>query len=117
MSLSLCPQEVALGLDVRGKIELLDELARMAKGSRPLDAEAIGRALKRRERAGSTGIGNGLAIPHARITGIEKPLTLFVRTRSPIAFGGSAGAPVLEGAPVGLGAGVHGPAEVLAQVG
>lgn len=96
MQLSLCPQEVALGLEVRGKIELLEVVAKLAKGSRALGAEPIGRALQRREQAGSTGVGHGLAIPHARIAGIDKPLTLFVRTQAPIRFGAPDGQPAAE---------------------
>ena len=44
------------------------------------------RALWRRELAGSTGVGNAFAIPHARITGISEPLTAYVRLKTPLDF-------------------------------
>ncbi len=46
---------------------------------RGLGPAPIFRALWRRELVGSTALGYGVAIPHARIDGIERPLTLFVR--------------------------------------
>jgi len=63
---SLVPQAVALDLDVQGKIALLRAAAQMLGQSCRIDVEPIFRALHRREQAGSTGIGEGLAIPHAR---------------------------------------------------
>ena len=47
----------------------------------------VERALWRREQTGSTGLGFGIAIPHARIPGISRPFLLFVRIRQPIKFG------------------------------
>jgi PTS system nitrogen regulatory IIA component len=43
-------------------------------------------AFARREQVGSTGLGYGIAIPHARITGISEPIVLIVRTKSAIEF-------------------------------
>ncbi len=45
------------------------------------------RALWRREQSGSTGLGHGIAIPHARIAGMNEPIVLFMCTKHPIAFG------------------------------
>jgi nitrogen PTS system EIIA component len=92
----LLPQQIALDLDVHGKSETLHAIAMLLKRSCRLDVEPIFRALDRRERAGSTGVGDGLAIPHARIPGIDEPVTLFVRTMSSIRFGGPDGKPVSE---------------------
>jgi len=93
---SLCPKEIALDLNARGKTELLHAVATQLKRSCRIGAEPIYRALYRREQAGSTGVGNGLAIPHARIPGIDEPVTLFARMKSPIRFGGPDGKPVSE---------------------
>jgi PTS system nitrogen regulatory IIA component len=90
------PQVIALDLDVRGKIELLKVVARLLEPSGSGASEAIFRALHRREQAGSTSVGEGLAIPHGRIPGIAQPLTLFARTRSPLGFGAPDGKPVAE---------------------
>lgn len=93
---SLCPREIALDLDVRGRTQLLHALAAALQRSCRIDAEPIYRALYRREQAGSTALGDGLALPHARIAGIDEPVTLYARTKSPIRFGGPDGKPVSE---------------------
>jgi PTS system nitrogen regulatory IIA component len=92
----LSPQEIALDLDVHGKTEVLHAVATRIKRSCRIKEEPIFRALRRREQAGSTGVGNGLAIPHARIPGIDEPVTMFARTKSPVRFGGPDGKPVSE---------------------
>lgn len=92
----LCPQQVALDLDVHGRSEVLTAIANLLKHSCRIEAEPIFRALERREQAGSTAVGNGLAIPHARIPGIDAPVTMFARTRSPIRFGSADGKPVSD---------------------
>jgi len=91
---SLGLQAVAVGLDVQGKIALLHAAAEMLKRFGRIEAEPIFRALHRREQAGSTGLGNGFAIPHARVPGIDEAVTLFVRTRMPIRFGAPDAKPV-----------------------
>jgi len=93
---SLCPHDIALGLDVHGKTEMLRAVAALIKHSCTIEADPIFRALDRREQAGSTGVGNGLAIPHARIPGIDEPVTMFVRTNAPIPYGAPDGKPVSE---------------------
>jgi len=93
---ALGPQDIALGLDVRGKTDALRAVAARIQHSCRIDAEPIFRALHRREQAGSTGIGNGLAIPHARIPGIDEPVTMFARTTEPIPYGAPDGKPVSE---------------------
>jgi PTS system nitrogen regulatory IIA component len=52
------------------------------------------RALWRRELAASTGLGYGVAVPHARIHALTQPATLFVRARRPIPFEAPDGKPV-----------------------
>jgi len=59
-----------------------------------VDPAPILRALWRREEAGSTGLGRGVAIPHARIAGISQPLTMLLRLRAPIPFDAPDGKPV-----------------------
>lgn len=92
----LVPQAVSLDLDVQGKIALLHAAAQMLGRSCAVDAEPIFRALHRREQAGSTGIGESLAIPHARVPGIDRPVTAFIRPRVPIRFDAPDGKPVSE---------------------
>ncbi len=51
-------------------------------------------ALAQRESMGSTGLGQGVAIPHGRIKGLKQTLGVFVRTPAPIEFAAPDGAPV-----------------------
>ena len=55
---------------------------------------AIQTSVLAREAAGSTAIGNGVAIPHARIPGLERTVMAAGRTAQPIAFGSADGKPV-----------------------
>lgn len=57
-------------------------------------AESVERALLERERAHSTALGHGMALPHATIPGLERPVLLVALARSPIDFGPSEADPV-----------------------
>lgn len=61
----------------------LEEVALLVGRRHQINQAPIFRALWRREEIGSTGLGHGIAIPHARIAGI----VLLVRTKRPIKFG------------------------------
>jgi len=82
----LRPQEIVLDVDVRDRNGALHMAAAYIGRAHVLDPGAIFRALMRREQVGSTALGQGVAIPHARIPGLARPLTLFMRTRYAIAF-------------------------------
>ena len=82
----LCPQEIRLDLDVRDRREALRSGQCDDRGLAHVNAPPVFRALWRRELAGSTGVGNAFAIPHARITGISEPLTAYVRLKTPLDF-------------------------------
>jgi PTS system nitrogen regulatory IIA component len=64
---------------VSNKKALLEELARIAAPLAGLDPANLLSALQERERIGCTGIGHGVALPHARFGSIEKPITVFAR--------------------------------------
>lgn len=68
------------------KKTLLEELARIAAPLAGLDRAKLLAALQDRERMGCTGIGYGVALPHARFAAIGKPVTIFARLTSPIEF-------------------------------
>ena len=85
-SVSICPHVAALDIDAYRAENLLREAARRAAGFCGRDPEVIYRALARREQAASTALGAGVAIPHARIDGIDHRITLLLRTRSAIDF-------------------------------
>ncbi|MES2493054.1 MAG: PTS sugar transporter subunit IIA [Pseudomonadota bacterium] len=50
--------------------------------------------IQERERLGSTGFGRGVAIPHARIEGLARPVAVFLRLEAPVAFDAADGLPV-----------------------
>ena len=91
---SLRPQEIVLDVDVHNAAGALNAAAASIGRAHGLDPAPILRALSRREQVGSTALGSGVAIPHARIAGITEPLTLFMRTRYAIEFGAPDGRPV-----------------------
>lgn len=55
------------------------------KGFNLIQRDIVNAALER-ERLGSTGVGNGVAVPHARIAGIDKVMVVFARLESPLDF-------------------------------
>jgi len=82
----LAPERVIAGLAVANKPALLAELGRRAGALLGLPREPITEALQGREQLGSTGLGKGFALPHARIEGLDKFIGMFVRLVRPIAF-------------------------------
>ena len=59
-----------------------------------LDTQAVFEALIAREKLGSTGFGNGIAIPHCRLQGCESPVSALLHLDAPIDFDAIDGAPV-----------------------
>lgn len=90
----LRPQEVALDVAARNGTHAIELAAAWIGRAHRIDAKAVYRALMRREEAASTALGLGVAIPHARVCGIERPATFFMRTRCPIDFNAPDGKPV-----------------------
>ena len=82
----LAPADVLADFAASGKVSLLQGLAQRASDKLKLPAELISSALLKREELGSTGTGGGIAIPHARIPGLNKPFGILVRLRQPIDF-------------------------------
>lgn len=91
----LTPARVFLDVRVRDKAQLIAEIARNFARSVPsVKAEAVEAALLARERLGSTGLGGGFALPHARVDGLESYLGMFLRLAKPIEFQAVDGRPV-----------------------
>ena len=68
------------------KRSLLQQLANLAGQRLDLDSSAILTSLAERERLGSTGFGQGVAIPHGKIDGLTRIYGLFVRLGEPVDF-------------------------------
>lgn len=81
-------------LAAASKPALFRALAKKAAEQLALPEAAILDALNRREALGSTGVGEGLAMPHAPIEGLAEPFGLLARLERPVAYEAIDGAPV-----------------------
>ena len=83
LSDALTPGRVVLGIEASSLEELVGQVfGRIDAKELPLPVEKVVRSVLERERAMSTYLGNGLAIPHARLEGIDKPVVLFGRSET-----------------------------------
>ncbi len=90
----LSPTEVLLNVRASDKEKLLQALAHKAAAKLNLSEDDIVSELHKREGLGSTGMGNGVAIPHARFQTIEKPFGIIAKLKQPIDFDAIDGQPV-----------------------
>jgi nitrogen PTS system EIIA component len=90
----LSPVDALINLRVPDKTRLLQELATRAAAALNLDGSLISDALLKREHLGSTGTGDGVAIPHARIPQLKKPFGTLARLKHAIDFDAIDGKPV-----------------------
>ena len=87
------PESVAI-VDADGKQAILAAWSKLFAASWDLDAGQVLELLEEREALGSTGFGRGVAIPHARISGISRPVAALLRLRHPAGFNAADGLPV-----------------------
>ena len=85
---------ILLDLDARSKGDLFDAVGRLFATGNGLDGAQVVGSLHAREKLGSTGLGQGIAIPHGRIKGLAEARGAFVRLKTPIAFDAPDGRPV-----------------------
>lgn len=90
----VAPEALATSLTVNGKKQLFQKIAQLAALSYGLDAEDVAEALFEREKLGSTGFGGGVAIPHAKIPGLDKMCGVVVLLDPAVAFDAVDEAPV-----------------------
>jgi nitrogen PTS system EIIA component len=104
----ISPDSVVPSLKAKTKKQLLQELASRAARLTGLPERGIFDVLLQRERLGSTGLGQGIAIPHGKIAGLKGIVGIFARLAEPIDFDAVDGEPVdivfLLLAPEGAGA-------------
>ncbi len=82
----LAPDAVIAALRVHSKKQLLQELATRAAAQTKLPERKIFEILNERERLGSTGVGQGIAIPHGRVAELNTIVGVFARLESPIDY-------------------------------
>jgi PTS system nitrogen regulatory IIA component len=90
----VAPNAVIPALKVNGKKQAIQELAARAAALTGEGERAIFEILTQREKLGSTGVGNGIAIPHGKLPKLRKLFGLFARLDRPIDFDALDGQPV-----------------------
>jgi PTS system nitrogen regulatory IIA component len=90
----VAPNAIVPALKVNGKKQAIQELAGKAAKLSGQNERLIFDTLMQREKLGSTGVGNGIAIPHGKLPKLEKLFGLFARLDRPIDFEALDGQPV-----------------------
>ncbi len=104
---TLLPPDRVIRLRAADKSTALAELARRMAVIASQPPRDIASALAAREALGSTGVGNGVAVPHARLPGLSELAALFARLERPVEWAAIDGRPVdlvfLMLSPAGIG--------------
>ncbi|PWT80184.1 MAG: PTS IIA-like nitrogen-regulatory protein PtsN [Acidobacteria bacterium] len=90
----IAPAAIIPALKVNGKKQTLLELAAKAADLNGQSQRAIFEVLLQREKLGSTGVGNGIAIPHGKLAKLNSLFGLFARLERPVDFEALDGQPV-----------------------
>ena len=91
----LTPGRSLVNVPGGSKKRVLEQIAKVIGQDLPeLDPQSIFESFVAREKLGSTGFGNGIAIPHCRMPGCEAPLSAVLRLDAPVDFDAIDGAPV-----------------------
>lgn len=94
LSRLLAPTNVVLDLPVTSKKRLFEQVGLLFENNHGIERGKVFDSLFARERLGSTGLGEGVAIPHGRIKGLKEALAAVVRLAAPIPFDAPDGKPV-----------------------
>lgn len=86
LSMIIRPEHSFIGVSVATKWRGLQSIAEKAAAAFGIEEKKILQALESRESLGSTGIGNGVAVPHAVVEGMTHPRGLLVRFARPLDF-------------------------------
>jgi PTS system nitrogen regulatory IIA component len=90
----LSPDQVVAELTGRGKRAVMEELCRPLLSKHPgMDLSKLMEVLVEREKLGSTGIGDGIAIPHGKMVGLGELMLSFGRSRAGVDFDSLDGKP------------------------
>ncbi|MGB7543853.1 MAG: PTS IIA-like nitrogen regulatory protein PtsN [Burkholderiales bacterium] len=90
----LPPSNIVLGLDVTSKKRLFEQAGLLFENNQGVARSLVFDSLFARERLGSTGLGQGVAIPHGRIKGLKEAVGAFVRLAQAVPFDAPDGKPV-----------------------
>jgi PTS system nitrogen regulatory IIA component len=90
----LSAQQVLLDLDASSKKRVFEQVGMLFENHLGLARSIIFDSLFAREKLGSTGLGQGVAIPHGRIKGLKQTVGAFMRLATPVPFDSPDGRPV-----------------------
>jgi PTS system nitrogen regulatory IIA component len=90
----LPPSNILLDLDITSKKRLFEQAGLLFENNQGIARSVVFDSLFARERLGSTGLGQGVAIPHGRIKGLREAIGAFVRLSHPVPFDAPDGKPV-----------------------
>jgi nitrogen PTS system EIIA component len=90
----LSPADIMIDVRASDKTRLLQQLSAQAAIALGLDSDEVSEQIIKREELGSTGVGNGVGLPHARLTGLKAPFGLLARLHHGIDFEAIDGQPV-----------------------
>ena len=90
----LPPSNVILDLDASSKKRVFEQVGLLFENNHHIARSQVFDSLFAREKLGSTGLGQGIAIPHGRIKGLKEALGAIVRMKQPIPFDAPDGQPV-----------------------
>lgn len=82
----LSPSKIVLGLTLSSKKRLFEQVSLLFENEHGLERAKTFESLFQRERLGSTGLGDGVAIPHGRIKGLKETRAALIRLEQAIAF-------------------------------
>lgn len=82
----LPPSNIVLDLDVTSKKRIFEQAGLLFENNQGVARSLVFDSLFARERLGSTGLGQGVAIPHGRIKGLKEAVGAFVRLANPVPF-------------------------------
>lgn len=92
----LSPERIRIDQTAGSKAELYQELGRLFAAWDGLDPARVTASLLARENLGCTALGHGVALPHARLKGLQQAHGAFVRLRTPLSFGAVDGKPISD---------------------
>lgn len=90
----LAPENIVLDLDASSKKRVFEHVGLLFENNQGIASSAIFDSLFAREKLGSTGLGQGIAIPHGRIKGLKGASGAFLRLAAPVPFDSPDGKPV-----------------------
>jgi nitrogen PTS system EIIA component len=90
----LTPSNIVLDVEASSKKRMFEQVGLLFESNQSIGRGLVFDSLFARERLGSTGLGQGVAIPHGRIKGLRDPVGAFLRLKTPVAFDSPDGRPV-----------------------